>query len=318
MDLQQVTLTQMRYAVAVAESGNFRVAAEKVHVSQSGLSMQIKKLEELLSVILFDRSKKPVLVTEEGERVLAQIRSILRELTQLGQVARDEDEIHGAYRLGVIPSMSASLIPLLLPEFIQLFPRVELTITETKTADMIEQLQAGTLDGGLCATPLGSPGIFESSLAEESFCAYLPPGVALSAKTRLSQKDLAELPLWVMPEGHCFRTQVLSYCQAERPRSPSGVEFESGSFETLIRLVDGGMGATVLPELIAQRLPPRRQSEQVRPLTGPRPVREIGLVTARRDYRRRVTSGLEDIARRKLRELLGTKRGKLEVLLPRA
>jgi LysR family hydrogen peroxide-inducible transcriptional activator len=183
---------------------------------------------------------------------------------------------------------------------------------------MIEQLLAGSLDGGLCATPLASPGIFETQLAEEPFVAYLPPGDPLSKRSRLSQKDLATRPLWVMPEGHCFRTQVLSYCKAERPVSPSGVEFESGSFETLIRLVDGGMGATVLPELVAANLPPLQQAEQVRALTGPKPVREIGLVTARRDYRRRVSEALGLLVQEKLKASLGKKGGRREVLSPLA
>src|SRR6187551_550016 len=158
MDLSQVTLTQMRYAVAVAETLNFRVAADATHVSQSGLSMQIQKLEELLDVVLFDRSKKPVLITPAAESVLAQMRRVLRETEKLAQLALEEKEPGGRYRLGVIPSLSSSTIPLFLRKFLETYPRVELVVEELKTEEIIARLQTDTLDAGIAATPLHVPG----------------------------------------------------------------------------------------------------------------------------------------------------------------
>lgn len=305
MDLSQVTLTQMRYAVSVEELQNFRLAAERCHVSQSGLSMQIKKLEELLDVSLFDRSKKPVLVTLEGRAVIAQLRNVLRETQRLGQVASEQEEPAGAYRLGVIPTLSATVLPLFLAEFIEQYPRVELVIEELKTTDIIARLQADTLDAGVAATPLSVNGLQEEVLGAETLVAYLPLGDALLRKKSIPQGDLESRQLWVMPEGHCFRSQVLSYCRSGKPPAPGRVHFESGSFETLIQLVDEGLGATVLPALVAQRLTSKKQSEQVRPLVSPRPVREIGLVTARSDFRRRVSEALVDLIKRKLADKLG-------------
>jgi LysR family hydrogen peroxide-inducible transcriptional activator len=292
MDLTQVTLAQMRYAVAVEDAQSFRLAAENCHVSQAGLSMQLRKLEELLGVTLFDRSKKPLLVTPEGAPALAQMRAVLRETERLGQVVAEGDAPAGPFRLGVIPTLSPTVLPLFLGGFARAHPRVELTVEELRTAEIIARLRADALDAGLLATPLRVPGLREEALGREPMLAYLPPGDPLLRRQTISQAALRERDLWIMPEGHCFRSQVLSYCgNASRPhRVP--IHFESGSFETLVRLVDEGLGATVLPELVVLGLPAARRRAQVRPLVAPTPVREIGLVTARDHLRRRVSDAL--------------------------
>jgi len=148
MDLSQVTLTQMRYAVAIEDTGSFRLAATQCHVSQSGLSMQLQKLEDLLGQVLFDRSKKPVLVTEAGRPALAQMRAVLRETERLGQIVAEGDVPSGRYRLGVIPTLSPTVIPLFLGPFTRTYPRVKLVVEELKTSEIIAQLQADTLDAG--------------------------------------------------------------------------------------------------------------------------------------------------------------------------
>lgn len=322
MDLSQVTLTQMRYAVAVAETLNFRHAADAVHVSQSGLSMQIQKLEELLDVVLFDRSKKPVMLTPAAEPVLAQMRLILRETEKLAQLALEEQEPSGRYRLGVIPTLSSSTIPLLLRPFLELYPRVDLVIEELKTEEIIMRLQSDTLDAGIAATPFNVPGLNEARLGVESMFAYLPPGDPLLKKEAITQQELARRQVWVMPEGHCFRSQVLSYCDlrkrgdADPPRStPGKVTFESGNFETLIRLVDEGLGATVLPALISARLG-KIHAKQLRPLVAPVPAREIGLVTARATLRRSVTEAIRDVLSKELNLVLPEVPRRSQVLDP--
>ena len=291
MDLSQVTLSQMRYAAAVDDARSFREAASACHVSQSGLSMQLRKLEESLGVVLFDRSKKPLMVTPEGAPALAQMRVVLREIERLGQVVAEEDQPAGPFRLGVIPTLSPTVLPLFVGRFAERHPRVELVIEELKTEDVIARLRADTLDAGLVATPLGVAGLREEPLGREPMLAYLPPGDPLLKKKTVTQEALSHRDLWIMPEGHCFRSQVLSYCGAEPRPHPSRIQFESGSFQTLVRLVDEGLGATVLPELVVRTLPAARR-KQVRPLVAPAPVREIGLVTARSHFRRRVVDAL--------------------------
>jgi LysR family transcriptional regulator, hydrogen peroxide-inducible genes activator len=316
MDLHQVTLTQMRYAVAVDELRNFGLAAQQCRVSQSGLSMQIHKLEELLGVTLFDRGKKPVLVTPEGAEAIGQMRRVLRETERLGQIASDQDAPAGPFRLGVIPTLSSSVVPLFLRRFVEEYPKVELSIEEIQTDDMITRLQADTLDAGLAATPLGVPELREEIVGREALWAYLPPGDALLRKKTLAQADLDARELWIMPEGHCFRSQVLSYCGTRGKAAPASVHFESGNFETLIRLVDEGLGATVLPALIVQRLPRKQQAAQVRALTAPTPVREIGLVRARLDYRKAVSMALAETIRAGLSAALGPAPRRAVVLDP--
>jgi LysR family hydrogen peroxide-inducible transcriptional activator len=308
----------MRYAVAVAETGNFRLAARSSHVSASGLSMQLQKLESLLGLVLFDRSKKPVLPTPEGIAALRQIRAVLRETERLGQVVADEDGRAGRYRLGVIPTLSPTVLPLFLGRFARRFPRVDLVVQELKTEEIIAHLRNDTLDAGLAATPLGVPGFYEHALATEAFSAYLPPDDPLAKKATLSQHDLRGRELFVMPEGHCFRSQVLSYCGSQKPARAPRIQFESGSFQTLVRLVDDGLGATVLPELVAAALPAARRRAQLRPFVAPRPVREIGLVTARSDLRRRVTDALVQTIGDALAEVLPPTRRAARVIAPMA
>ena len=304
MDLPQVTLTQMRYALAIEDTGSFRQAASACHVSQSGLSMQTRKLEDLLGETLFDRSKKPVLVTPAGAAALAQMRAILRETERLGQIVAGGDELAGRYRLGVIPTLSPTVIPLFLGTFTRGHPRVELVVEELRTSEIVGRLRADTIDAGLLATPLGEPGITEKVLGLETMYAYLPPGDPLSRKKEITQAELGARELWVMPEGHCFRSQVLSYCRPRKHEGAMGIRFESGSFQTLIRLVDDGLGATVLPDLVVRDLPAERRKHQARPLISPSPVREIGLVTSRADLRRRVTEALEATIRAALADAL--------------
>lgn len=305
MDLEQVTLTQLRYAAAVEQTRSFRAAAERCHVSQSGLSMQVQKLEELLGIVLFDRSKKPVLVTEEGARAIAQMREILRETERLGQVVAGDDAPAGRYRLGIIPTLAPTVLPLFLDPFVKAHPRVELFIEELKTEEIIERLAADTLDAGLAATPLHAPGLSETPLGREAMVAYLPEGDPLLDRKTVTQSNLSDRELWVLPEGHCFRSQVLSYCRSGEARPPRGVQLESGSFETLIGLVDTGLGATVLPALVAQGLPADKRRARVRPLARPIPLREIGLVTSRTQLRRRVTEALAAAIREHLGRALG-------------
>ncbi len=306
----------MRYALAVLETQNFRSAATRSNVSQSGLSMQLHKLEALLDTVLFDRSRQPVLPTPEGTRVLDQMRTILRETERLGRIVADDSDPSGAFRLGVIPSLSSSVVPLFLPRFMAKFPKVQLSIEELKTEEMIERLRSDTLEAGIAAIPLERPGVIEMSIGLEAMFAYLPPGDPLLKKAKIQQEELAKRELFVMPEGHCFRTQVLSYCKASSEQKKSRLHFESGNFETLIELIDRGLGATVLPALVARSLDDERREAQLRAFSGPTPLREIGLITGRLDLRRNVTEALAALLKQELSELLGSTPKRSVVLDP--
>lgn len=292
MDLANVTLTQLRYVVAVDRFRSFRLAAKHCHVSQPALSMQLGKLEELLDLVVFDRSRQPVVPTARGAAVVAQARAILHETERLAEVAQGETEIAGRYRLGIIPSLAPTLVPRFLPAFSREYPKVELVVEEVQTDAMLRRLQDDSLDGGVAVTPLGAAGVHEQELFREPLYAYLPPRHALGKRARVRQSDLVDEQVWLMAEGHCFRTQVLHLCRVSQESERRGARFESGSFETLVRLVDAGQGVTVLPELVVQGLALPHQKKRVRPFAAPVPVRQVSFVHAREHLHRAIAGAL--------------------------
>ena len=283
MDLSALTLQQLRYLVALERHRNFRDAADAAHVSQPALSMQVKRLEEVLGVSVFDRSRQPVVMTEKGERVVAQAKIVLEHFERLGNIVDPKQELSGAYRLAVIPTLAATFVPLVLARFAQAYPKVTLEVVEAPTMTLLRGLREGAFDGGLAATPLDAAGVHEKIVCHERLFAYLPPGHALLARTRLHQADLVDEHVWLLSEGHCFRTQVLHLCGADRRREigqGSGVRYDGSTFEALVGIVDTGFGATVLPELVVRGLPALRAA-RVRPFVTPEPVREIGFLSTR-------------------------------------
>lgn len=317
MDLSSVTLTQLRYAVAVDRWRSFRVAARRVNVSQPALSMQVSKLEETLGVHVFDRSKNPVMPTAHGERVLAHARKLLRECERLGEIANETESIAGVYRLGIIPTLASTLLPRLLPPFTKRHPEVELIVEEVQTDALIQRLRDDTLDGGLAVTPLGVPGLHERVIQREAFFVYLSPRHPLAARKRIRQSDLVDSEVWLMPEGHCFRSQVLQLCKVDRKseRASPGLRFESGSLETLVRLVDAGLGATILPELVVETLPERKKKAQVRPFERPIPVREISFIRLREHLRRHIADAIAETLAETLERPFAAK-GSEKVVVP--
>jgi LysR family hydrogen peroxide-inducible transcriptional activator len=288
MNLSALTVQQLRYLVALDSHRNFGDAAAASRVSQPALSSQVKKVEDLLGLCMFDRSRQPIVPTERGAKVLLQARRALEQFDRIGEIASETADLAGTYRLGVIPTLASTFLPLFVPTFVRMHPRVSLEIVETKTETMIRALREGSLDSGLAAIPLGLSGVGEHVVCHEALYAYLPAGHALCERASIRQADLLDEHLWLLGEGHCFRTQVLALCSADRGCRGAGsakVEFEAGSFETLVALVDAGLGATVLPELFVRKLTPLQRAEQVRPFLAPEPVREIGFLYAREHLR---------------------------------
>ncbi len=296
-----MTLTQLAYLLAVDRTRSFREAARECHVTQPALSQQLRKLEDELGERVFDRSRQPVVPTEAGRRILDQARVVLREADRMADVVAEmRGELVGTYRLGIIPTLASTLLPLVLPRFTRAHPRVELVVDELQTAVMLERLRSDALDGGIAATPLHAPGIHERPLYREPFSAYVAARHPLARHRRIAEADLSEQGVWVMAEGHCFRDQVLQLCGPQRAvasRSGGAVRFESGSFETLMRLVDEDFGITVLPELVIRGLPAARRRRHVRPFSPPVPSREVGFVHGRDHLRRAIADALVEMVR---------------------
>jgi len=277
-----MTLTQLEYIVAVANHKNFSEAAEHCFVTQPTLSMQIQKLEDELGVIIFDRSKHPVMPTEVGEKVLKQARVILQESTQLQNVVSEETgEFAGRLRIGVIPTVAPFLLPMFLNDFIAKYPNLEIIVNEIITDEITNRLKKDLIDVGILAFPINQPGIIEDSLYFEPFVGYIPGNHPLGKKKNLTLDDINVDELLLLEEGHCLRDQVLKICDSsERDLShkTNKILFESGNLNTLTNLVEQGFGITLLPYLAIQYMPGTKSKELLREFVPPVPRREIGLI----------------------------------------
>jgi len=271
-----MTITQLHYVLAVAEHQNFTKAAEKCFVTQPTLSMQVQKLEEELTIKLFNRTTKPISLTPIGSKVIEQAKVILNEAKRMGDVITSEKGIIGGdFRIGIIPTVMPTLLPLFLKTFIKKFPKVNLKIEELNTASIIEELKNGKLDAGIAATPLDDSKILEKPLYYEPFVGYIPENHSLSKLKSLSVEDLEKIDILVLEDGHCFREHVLKLCQTTK--SLNSFNLKSGSFQTLIHLANDGMGMTLLPYLQTKSLS-EKNKKNLKTFESPEPAREISMI----------------------------------------
>ncbi len=292
-----VSLTQMEYLMAVEQYRHFGKAAEACNVAQPTLSMQLQKLEDELNVIVFDRSKKPILPTPEGKKLIDQAKVILREHRKFLELSRQTDkELSGDFRLGIIPTLSPYLIPLFIGSFSEQYPAIQLHIDEMKTEDILAALEEDRLDGGLLVTPISQKNINTRVLFYEPFHLYVSPHHALNKRKRISEDDLDGSDVWLLNEGHCLRTQVIKLCSIQ---SSSGVfkniHFEGGNLETLKELVRRTRGYTLLPHLLVDRLPNAEKNQMVRPFTKPLPTREVSLIYRRDHWKMPILDALQNV-----------------------
>lgn len=272
------TLTQLEYIIAVDTYRSFGTAAQRCFVTQPTLSMQIRKAEEELGVLLFDRSKQPVIPTDIGELIIEQARVVLRENQRLHQLIDEfRDEVGGQLRMGIIPTLAPYLLPLFVGDLVRRYPKLQLHVHEYTSQEIIQALQNDRLDVGILVTPLRQPQIREMPLFYEEILVYLHPDHAFSQRPQVPIGELRGSDIWLLSEGHCFRNQMINLCAlSEHQWMRLPFEYESGSLEALKRLVDKEGGFTLLPELA---LDPDEQS-RVRHLS-PAPLREVSLVYIR-------------------------------------
>lgn len=279
MDLTAITLTELRYVVAVADTGHFGRAAAECHVSQPTLSTQIKKLEDMLGVRLFERASKRVRLTTGGERIVERARVILDEVRAIGDVARGEREpLAGPFRLGVIPTVGPYFLPWLLPPLQKAYPRLRLVLQESITATLLDDLVQHRLDAALVALPVTAPGLISEALFDEPFWVLLPATHVLAARKRVRQSDLTGECVLLLTEGHCLRDQALEICGSGRTSHDDA--FRATSLETLRHMVAAGLGCTLLPALAVPTLS-NAGATAARPFQQPVPYRRIGLVWRR-------------------------------------
>lgn len=302
-----MTIQQMEYVLALAETRNFVEAAERCFVTQPTLSMQLKKLEDDLEVKLFDRNVQPVALTEMGREFVIRARRIVQESRALKEFVRSgKEEVNGALSIAVIPTLSPYLLPLFVGDFLRTYPKVELSITEFTTEEILARLKSGLLDAGILATPLETSGVLERPLFYEEFVAYLSKGNPLLKRSALSSDDLSGENTWILQEGHCFRNQVLNFCKFKGTSEHSRLHYESGSLLALKKMVETEKGLTVLPELSVRDFS-RKEMDFVRYFKTPAPVREISLVTSRFPVKERLLQLLEESIRQAVPEKMRDK-----------
>lgn len=290
-----MTITQLQYVLAVAEHKNFTLAAEKSFVTQPTLSMQVQKLEDELDVLIFDRSKKPITITEVGKKIVAQAKNIVAEADRIKDIVdQDKGFIGGDYTLGIIPTVMPTLLPMFLNTFIKKYPKVNLIIKEQSTNTLIKNILDGHLDAGIAATPLEIEFIKERPLYYEPFVGYVPENHRLGGEKELSTSHLDVSDILLLQDGHCFREGVINLCKNTQNINGEQFKIESGSFETLVSLSDEGMGMTLLPYLNTLHLDESKR-KNLKSFKSPPPAREISLIYHKSELKIQITDALRDV-----------------------
>ncbi|MDX5436968.1 MAG: LysR substrate-binding domain-containing protein [Pontibacter sp.] len=314
-----MTLVQLEYLVAVDTHRHFATAAEHCFVTQPTLSMQLQKLEDALGVQLFDRSRVPVRPTEIGKEIIAQARVILAESKKIQEIVQGQkQELAGELKIGVIPTLAPYLIPLFITGFLEKYPNVHITVQEMLTDQITEKLKLELLDVGLLVTPLEDKSIKEIPLFYEAFVSYINPDHPLAQNKTIKPGQLDMDELWVLNEGHCFRSQVLNICnRSNKPKASQSHNFDykSGSLETLKRIVEKQHGLTLLPELSVLDMPEQKR-QLVHLFQDPQPLREVSLAVHRSFLKKKLIEALqqeiiasipEDIRNRKKEKVVAVK-----------
>ncbi|MBC8595129.1 LysR family transcriptional regulator [Oscillospiraceae bacterium N12] len=288
-----MTIQQLEYILAVDQFRHFAKAAEYCRVTQPTLSAMIQKLEDELGVKLFDRAVQPVSPTKVGEKVIAQARVILSETSQVKDIISEEKQsLSGTFRLGVLPTIAPYLLPRFFPQLMEKYPELDVRVTEMKTQDIRQALRDGEIDAAILASILDEPSLSEEILFYEQFFGYVSRKEPLFKHEVIRTSDITGERLWLLDEGHCFRDQLMRFCQMEAVKL-NQMAYRLGSMETFMRMVESGKGITFIPELATFQLS-AEQKELVRPFAIPRPTRPVVLTTNKDFIRTSLLTVLKD------------------------
>lgn len=287
-----MTLIQLEYVLALYDLKSFSRAAEKCFVTQPNLSMQIDRLEKELGVKLFDRGRQSVEATSTGRVLVEKARKIMRETNSFREYLKSQqNDMSGSYRIGIIPTLAPYLVPLFLPQFRTDFPDTRLIIEELVTEDIVRLLKEDRLDVGIAVTPLEERLLREVPIFNEPIFGYVSTDHPLYEASEIDEEMLSSHPIWLLNQGHCFRSQVLNICdQPMRSTDSTNFVYESGSLETLKNLVSMGNGATLLPALAAYNKV--EQLKMIKRFKDPQPLREVSLVVHEHSTRNKLIESL--------------------------
>ena len=304
-----MTTQQLEYILAVDQCRHFAKAAEFCRVTQPTLSMMIQKLEDELGIKLFDRSVQPVKPTAAGVKVIAQARSVLHQAALIKDIVKEEEQsLKGAFRLAVLPTIAPYLLPRFLQHLDEQHKELDIRIQEMQTAPTLAAFQNGEIDAAIIANEPLESNLEGTLLFYEEFFCYVSKKEAVYRKNLIRTADISDERLWLLDEGHCFRDQLMRFCQREQVKLHQAA-YHLGSLETFMHMVESGYGMTFIPELATLQLCPE-QKDLVRTFAIPRPTREIYFVT-RKDFVRFALSKLliEHIRESVPKEMLHLKAG---------
>ena len=290
-----MTITQLKYVLAVAEYQNFTIASEHCFVTQPTLSMQIQKLEDQLEVKIFNRSKKPIQLTQIGEKIIEQAKIIINESNRISDIVdQQKGYVGGEFKLGIIPTIMPSLLPMFLKTFVKKYPKVNLIIEELTTEEIIRKLSDGHIDAGIAATPLENEAIKERVIYYEPFIGFIPSDHRLHNHKTIDASDLELNDILLLEDGHCFKENILNLCRAYKKESGAHFHLESGNFNTLIKLAKENLGMTLLPYLYTLDLNDIDQTF-LREFNAPVPAREVSLIYHKSQLKIQLIEALKDV-----------------------
>ena len=300
-----MNLQQLEYIVAVDQFKNFSKAAEYCYITQATLSTMIKKLEEELDIVIFDRKSNPIITTDEGQIIVDQAVKVLQETYRLKELAQKElEHFTGTIKIGIIPTIANSLLPVVLLPILEKFPDLHIEMSEVTTDNIIRKLKEGTIDMGILATPLDIDDYEEEILYYETLMVY---GKFDEDTHFVIPDEIKNHRVWLLEEGNCLRNQFINLCSLKKSQNmPSNLEFDAHSFETLLNMVDQLNSLTLIPELYFQSLTDERK-KMVRNFSAPVPVREVSIVYYRPFAKRKVIEALAKEIRTLIQPILMAK-----------
>ena len=299
--------------MAVDTYRHFAKAAERCRVTQPTLSMMVQKLEDELGVKLFDRNAQPIRPTPTGKKVIEQARNALSQITRIKEIVREEERsLRGIFRLAVLPTIAPYLLPRFFQRLSEEYPELDIRVLEMKTAPTIEALRDGEVDAAIIANRPTEPFLRGEVLYYEQFLGYVARSEPAFKKDLIRTADISGERLWLLDEGHCFRDQLVRFCEMEKVKVHQAA-YRLGSLETFMRMVENGDGITFIPELAMLQLSPE-QKELTRPFAIPKPTREIVLVTRVDFIRHTITNVLIESIKKAVPKEMLTLRGGQKVM----
>lgn len=310
---EDMNIQQLEYILAVDTYRHFAKAAERCRVTQPTLSMMVQKLEDELGVKLFDRNAQPIRPTPTGKKVIEQARNALSQITRIKEIVREEERsLRGIFRLAVLPTIAPYLLPRFFQRLSEEYPELDIRVLEMKTAPTIEALRDGEVDAAIIANRPTEPFLRGEVLYYEQFLGYVARSEPAFKKDLIRTADISGERLWLLDEGHCFRDQLVRFCEMEKVKVHQAA-YRLGSLETFMRMVENGDGITFIPELAMLQLSPE-QKELTRPFAIPKPTREIVLVTRVDFIRHTITNVLIESIKKAVPKEMLTLRGGQKVM----